>query len=345
MKIPPFSAVFCLATVSLTYGQSGSGPQSNPSLPGYSGFHSNVGLQEIIEVGVPLSSKSDANNADGSDSSLLDRVDATTSKPAAAAKPKGPVTYSAQAGMRAYSTSNVLRQESSLAQSSGVLESNVGFAVSHEAFKLNEYVTMLPRLDLMMQWAWYAENSELLDYQFGLIKGGVAFGFPDNWSIGTSLDYNTLHNLDSGDKTFDSFSPSISLQKIIPTSETSFFMFDSMVRWSNMDAETFFPAAGIFADSGNNYQTSLSVSYLKMLGFDQEWTIMPRLAVNRTNYTKDPNTGRLDYLYSAGVSVIYQWNEWFGVQGFGTWNKMESDTIPNFKAFDIGIAINGNYRF
>jgi len=345
MKIPPFSAVFCLVSVSLTYGQSGSGPQSNPSLPGYSGFHSNIGLQEIIEVGVPLSSKSDANNADGSDSSLLDRVDATTSKPAAPTKPKGPVTYSAQAGMRAYSTSNVLRQESSLAQSSGVLESNVGFAVSHEAFKLNEYVTMLPRLDLMMQWAWYAENSELLDYQFGLIKGGVAFGFPDNWSIGTSLDYNTLHNLDSGDKTFDSFSPSISLQKIIPTSETSFFMFDSMVRWSNMDAETFFPAAGIFADSGNNYQTSLSVSYLKMLGFDQEWTIMPRLAVNRTNYTKDPNTGRLDYLYSAGVSVIYQWNEWFGVQGFGTWNKMESDTIPNFKAFDIGIAINGNYRF
>ena len=108
MKIPPFSAVFCLVSVSLTYGQSGSGPQSNPSLPGYSGFHSNIGLQEIIEVGVPLSSKSDAKNADGSDSSLLDRVDATTSKPAASAKPKGPVTYSAQAGMRAYSTSNVL---------------------------------------------------------------------------------------------------------------------------------------------------------------------------------------------------------------------------------------------
>ena len=28
---------------------------TNPSLPGYSGFHSNLGIQEIVEVGVPLS--------------------------------------------------------------------------------------------------------------------------------------------------------------------------------------------------------------------------------------------------------------------------------------------------
>ena len=28
-----------------------------PSLPGYSGFHSNLGIQEIVEVGVPLSEK------------------------------------------------------------------------------------------------------------------------------------------------------------------------------------------------------------------------------------------------------------------------------------------------
>ena len=28
-----------------------------PSLPGYSGFHSNLGIQEIVEVGVPLSTK------------------------------------------------------------------------------------------------------------------------------------------------------------------------------------------------------------------------------------------------------------------------------------------------
>ena len=130
MKFPPFSAVFCLVSVSLTYGQSGSVPRSNPSLPGYTGFHSNIGLQEIIEVGVPLSDRAKG-KVPATGKSFLERVDAAVSKTAPPPKPKGPVNYSVQVGTRAYSTSNVLRQESSLAQSSGVLESNVGFAVSH----------------------------------------------------------------------------------------------------------------------------------------------------------------------------------------------------------------------
>ena len=346
MKFPN-RIFFALLSINIAcFGQSRPAPKSNPSLPGYSGFHSNLGLQEIIEVGVPLSVSTDVtSSATEASGSILQRLDAANAKPPPPPKPKGPLVFSTQAGMRAYTTSNVLRQESSLAKSSGVVESNLGIAVSHRAFKINEYVTMLPRLDMMMQWAWYAQNSELLDYQFGLVKAGIAFGFPNDWSVGTSLDYNTLSNLESGDKTFDSISPSVSLQKIIPVSESSFILFDSMVRLSNMRAETFFPAAGVFADSGDNYQTSFSVSYLKMLGFDQEWTIMPRLAINRTNYTKTPNTGRLDYLLSAGVSAIYQWTDWLGLQSFITYNKMDSDTISNFNAFDLGIAINGNFSF
>ena len=217
-------------------------------------------------------------------------------------KPVSSLNVSSQLGVRAYSTSNVLRQDRSLAESSGVFESNVGVALSQDAFKVTDYMTMLPRLDLMMQWAWYDKSSQLLNYRFGLVKGGLAFGFPDNWSIGTAVDYNTLNNLHTGEKSFDSVSPSVSLQKIFPTSETSFFMFDTMVRWSNMDTTISFPAAGIFPDSTDNYQNSLSLTYLKMFGSEQQWTIMPRVAINRTNYTKDPNTGRLDYLFNGGLS-------------------------------------------
>ena len=47
-------------------GQSTATPKSNPSLPGYSGFHSNIGLQEIIEVGVPLQKKSQLSSDAGS---------------------------------------------------------------------------------------------------------------------------------------------------------------------------------------------------------------------------------------------------------------------------------------
>ena len=243
-------------------------------------------------------------------------------------KPVSSLNVSSQLGVRAYSTSNVLRQDSSLAESSGVFESNVGVALSQDAFKVTDYMTMLPRLDLMMQWAWYDKSSQLLNYRFGLVKGGLAFGFPDNWSIGTAVDYNTLSNLHTGEKSFDSVSPSVSLQKIFPTSETSFFMFDTMVRWSNMDTTISFPAAGIFPDSTDNYQNSLSLTYLKMFGSEQQWTIMPRVAINRTNYTKDPNTGRLDYLFNGGLSLIYNINDWVGIQGFGTYNQMDSDDPP-----------------
>ena len=340
-----FFLYFFVSFVLTGHSQSTAQPRANPSLPGYSGFHSNLGIQEIIEVGIPLQESDPISKTDAGRGSTATAAVQSSSLPT-----KGnaeSLKLSSQAGIRAYSTSNVLRQDSSLAQSSGVFESSLGVGLSQDAYKVTDYMTMLPRLDLMMQWAWYDKSSELLNYRFGLVKGGIAFGFPDNWSVGTSIDYNTLNNLETGDKSFDSISPSVSLQKIFPTSETSFFMFDTMVRWSNMDTTISFPAAGIFPDSTDNHQTSFSITYIKILGAEQEWTIMPRVSINRTNYTKDPNTGRLDYLFNGGLSAIYNLNDWFSVQGFGSYNKMNSDddTVPDFKAFDTGVSMNANYRF
>ena len=132
-----FAILWSLALTICLSGQSGKIPE--PSLPGYSGFHSNLGLQEIIEVGVPLS-KAGA----GEEASLLDRVDAANAnpRPRGSIQPKGPVIFSPTIGTRAYSTSNVLRQEST-SESSGVLESNIGLGISRQVIKLNEYVTLI----------------------------------------------------------------------------------------------------------------------------------------------------------------------------------------------------------
>ena len=46
---------FSLPLTYTLFAQSSKIPE--PSLPGYSGFHSNLGIQEIVEVGVPLSEK------------------------------------------------------------------------------------------------------------------------------------------------------------------------------------------------------------------------------------------------------------------------------------------------
>ena len=109
--------------------------------------------------------------------------------------------------MRTYWTSNALRQPSELAESSGVLETNIGAGIGTKPLPIGEYVTLIPRLDLFMQFANYQEYSEFLDYRFGMIKGGLQFGLPRDWSIGFSLDYNVLHNMDSGDRTFGSLHP------------------------------------------------------------------------------------------------------------------------------------------
>ncbi|MAK47077.1 MAG: hypothetical protein CMI24_07495, partial [Opitutae bacterium] len=82
MKISHALVLLFLLQGELSFGQdAGSGPKSNPSLPGYSGFHSNIGLQEIIEVGVPLSDRAKA-KVPATGKSFLDRVDAAVSKPA-----------------------------------------------------------------------------------------------------------------------------------------------------------------------------------------------------------------------------------------------------------------------
>ena len=122
-------------------------PTAEPSLPGYSSFHSNLGLLEIIEVGLPVSQGRVAVDS----SPLLD------SPPP---KPKDiKYSFSANTGARLYRTSNVLRTPvQGQEERSGVFESNIGLSLS-SAHALGEYITMIPRVDLMVQWAEYEQYS------------------------------------------------------------------------------------------------------------------------------------------------------------------------------------------
>jgi len=340
------SGIFC-------FGQAVKVPK--PSLPGYSGFHSNLGIQEIVEVGVPLSTKRTV--AASPSSQVIDKstnspvVKAPTSyaepEVASGTNPKDSFSVTPQLGLRAYRTSNVLRVGSGSEEGSRVLESNIGVGISRPAVELSPYVTLIPRLDLMMQWANYGKYSDLLDYRFGLVKGGLAFGFPDGWSAGLTLDYNVLHNQKTGDRTFDSWSPAISLQKTHALSDTSFIMGDIMIRQSSTEQTVTFPAAGVFADSGDNRQYTASLTYIKQLGENGKWTFMPRMSYTLTEYLKSPSTGREDGLFSIGASLMYQWTDWLSAQTFLTNSSMNSnaDDIPNFNATDFGLSLTASHQF
>ena len=340
-----------LTSGALCFGQAVKVPK--PSLPGYSGFHSNLGIQEIVEVGVPLSKK---RTVAASPSSQV--IDKSTNSPvvipptspsvpevAPETNPKDSFSVTPQLGLRAYRTSNVLRAGSGSEEGSRVIESNIGVGISRPAVELSPYVTLIPRLDLMMQWANYGKYSELLDYRFGLVKGGLAFGFPDGWSAGLTLDYNVLHNQKTGDRTFDSWSPAISLQKTHALSDTSFIMGDIMIRQSSTEQTVTFPAAGVFADSGDNRQYTASLTYIKQLGENGKWTFMPRMSYTLTEYLKSPSTGRDDRLFSIGASLMYQWTDWLNAQTFLTNSSMSSDSIPSFSATDFGLSLSASHQF
>ena len=323
-------------------------PHTQTSLPGYSGFHSNLGIQEIVEVGSPFREKVLSDSMDSF--SIIEKGSSIGDSQGYSTKTKqdkksNAIEISGSAGLRSYMTNNVLRSASEFQESSGVLESNLGLALTGKLIQATDYFTLLPRLDLMTQWANYQEQSELLDYRFALAKFGLAVGFPRDWSVGLSWDYNSLSNMESGEETFHAHSPSVSLQKIIPTSESAFVMLDSMLRYSYNNQSVTLPALGIYADSGNTLQSSFSATYL--LSFDNQgrWILMPRMAINRTYYDKEPNLGRIDYHFSGGISLMFQWTDWLGAQSFLNYAKMSSESIPDFEAWDFGFALSGNYRF
>ena len=219
-----------------TSGQAVQVPASAPSRPGFSGFHSNLGLQEIVEVGVTLREVAPA--------PVIPPVGLTPGQPPAGfSQPSVPTVTgqspsgerllkaSVSSGIRLYHTSNVLRTKSN-ENGSGVYEFNAGAGLGTRPLRLGEYVTLIPRIDYMAQWAKYGETSgkDLLEYQFSMIKGSMALGLPDDWSLGFGLEYDHLSSLSSGNRMFDAVAPALSIQKIVPFSEKSFLMVDSMIK-------------------------------------------------------------------------------------------------------------------
>ena len=374
---------------SIGYGQAINSLKGQPSRPGYANFHSNLGLQEIIEVGVPVKvgkiSQSDGvviqksiglGDREGKETELVTpKSDLTIhpgwfpkqepeekldSVPVRNSKEVSTLDLSVSAGLRAYQTSNVLRVNAG-EMKSGVLESNIGGAVTRSSLQVGEYITMIPRLDVMMQWANYGEDtvSDLLDYRFTLAKGSFAFAFPNDWTLTPAIEYNLLNSQSSGDRMFDAVAPSVNLQKATVFNEKSILLYDVTLKYNKTDKVIPFNTTsvssipGIFSDDGDNLQYSLNLTYIKLLGENNQWMLMPSIGVTRSAYLKNTHDGRTDYLVNLGVTGIYQWKPWLGFQAFANYTNMSTNAIgeslllssSKSKTIDVGVAITGNYQF
>ena len=376
-----------LLMVSLVQGQAINSLIGQPDRPGYTKFHSNLGLQEIIDVGVPtkagkisqpvlveLPKTKGLGEREGREDDLVapkaeknvhpgwfaheqtEPREASVKNEAS----KMDLDISLSAGLRAYQTSNVLRVNSG-EQESGVLESNIGAGLTRSSLQVGEYITMVPRLDLMMQLANYGEDtvSDLLDYRFSLVKGSFAFSFPKDWTVTPALEYNLLNSQSSGDRMFDAIAPSINLQKATVFDEQSILLYDVSLKYNNTDKVIPFNTSsgssipGVFADDGDNIQYSLNLTYIKLFGEENQWMLMPSFGVTRSAYQNNTHEGRTDYLVNLGVTGIYQWKPWLGFQTFINYTNMSTNdkgeglllSSSSSKTVDIGAAVTGNYQF
>jgi hypothetical protein len=376
-----------LLMVSLVRGQAINSLIGQPARPGYTKFHSNLGLQEIIDVGVPtkagkisqpdlveLPKTKGLGEREGREDDLVAAQAEKKEDPGWFAHEKtepGEVPVkkvastldldiSVSAGLRAYHTSNVLRVNSG-EQESGVLESNIGAGLTLSGLQVGDYVTMVPRLDIMMQLANYGEDtvSDLLDYRFSLVKGSFAFSFPKDWTLTPAVEYNLLNSQSSGDRMFDAIAPSINIQKATVFNEKSILLYDVTLKHSNTDKVITFGDSigasipGVFSDDGDNFQYSLNLTYIKLFGEENQWMLMPSMGITRSAYLKNEHDGRVDYLFNMGVTGIYQWKPWLGFQTFVNYTNMSTNSkgeslllsSSSSKTFDIGAAVTGNYQF
>jgi hypothetical protein len=273
-------------------------------------------------------------------------------KPEEEKKPS-PVSVSVFAGTRPYQTNNVLRSESGEIDS-GVWENTLGGSITGQPFKVGNYVSLIPRLDLIMQWSNYGEEtvSDLLDYRFGMIKGGLGVSLPGDWTLTAALEYDVLHSQASGDRMFDAVAPSLQLQKVVGLRETTFLMVDGMLKLSNTNREIDVLLPGIFADDGDNFQTTLNLSLIQTFGDSGNYVLMPTLGLTRSEYLKNTQDGRADLVFSAGMSGIWQATEWLSLQTFvnystlSTNSKGKRDNLASpFDAWDVGLSITTSHTF
>ena len=365
------STTFCL----FVHGQAVNSISPQSQNPGYLNFHSNLGVQEIIQIGTPKN-LGPIRHSNNQNFPVVERLGVLAEKENEL-KPtpleesefftentsqisngnpgeKNNIELSTSAGLRIYRTSNVLRVKTD-ADASGVVETNLGVGVSHSGLGLGRYITMIPRLDLMVKWANYSDNkvSDLLDYRFSLAKASLVINFPGDWVLTPAIEYNLLKNQSNGNRMFDAVAPSINVQKATVFNERSILLTDVSLKLANTDKVVGFAAPGIFADDGDNFQSSLYFTYVQLFGDENELLLMPSMGVTRSLYLKDTHDGRIDYLLNLGLTGIYQWKPWLGFQTFLNFSKMSTNekgeellgSSSSSKTFDLGFAITGNYQF
>lgn len=283
------------------------------------------------------------------------------SRPSAPSEPASepPLNMSIFASTRGYYSHNVLRLNGE-DDGAGVWENMAGASLSTRPFSLGSYVTMVPSLDMLMQVAAYEDKevdganlAQILGYRFGMVKTGLSFSFPRDYTLSLGYEYTMLNSLDTGDKMSDGFAPSLRLGKMFGLSETALLMLDGSARYSMSERVLPYPIPGQFADDGDNYQLGISVSLIKLWGANGQFMLMPSLSVTRSEYVRNTNEDRVDWTTTLGLNGSWQVTEWLSLDLGATWTVMQMNDLgedlqgqaAKYQALDIGGSLTASHSF
>jgi hypothetical protein len=270
-----------------------------------------------------------------------------------------PLNMSIFASTRGYYTHNVLRLNGE-DDGARVWENMAGASLSTRPFALGQYITLVPSLDLMIQSAAYEDKevgganlADILGYRFGMVKTGLSFSFPRDYSLSLGYEYTMLNSLDTGEKMSDGFAPSIRLSKMFALGETTLLMMDGSARYSMTDRVLPYPIPGQFADDGDNYQVGLNFSLIKILGANGQFMLMPSLGITRSEYLKNTNAGRVDWSTVVGLNGSWQITDWLSLDLGLAWSIMQMNDLgealqgasSKYQALDVGGSIMASHSF
>ena len=148
-------------------------------------------------------------------------------KPKDESEEEKPLNMSLFLSSRPYYSHNVLRLKDAK-DGAWVMENTIGASLSVKPLEIGDYVTMVPRLDMMMQIAAYQDNNvggtslkETLGYRFGLVKMGMGIELPKDYSVSLGYEYNLISSLDTGNKMSDAYTPSLRFGKMYSLNEST----------------------------------------------------------------------------------------------------------------------------
>jgi hypothetical protein len=309
-----------------------------------------LGIQEIVEV---LRSPGAVSSTDGSDGTVDPSTGGAPSK----------LSVSANAGMRAYRTTNVMRVGSGV-QGAGVMEFSLGANLATPSFPVFGK-QIEPSLTLMSQRAYYGQFTladddvekdtvkNFMDYEFRMINFAAATQLTEKWRATGAFEYDELRSFRSEQKMYHAFSPILSISRMEALTETSMLAFDFNLRYAFTEQVLPYSIDGVFEDDGDNWQTGINLTYVKAFGPEGRFMVLPSFGVTRTHYVKNAPAGRVDYLWTTGVSAMYSLTEHFALQAFLTYGNKSANAkgmsllgaSGEYENLDMGIGLTGQYAF